>query len=419
MIHADPQVRAVLENLRPRPARTLMGTRFVDFPNDQSDTGWRRRNAEALRAGARDPAKLDAWRAFALSVAGAVDSPKLLFARQESRLMVDMAGGVFENGGLCLDRVSGVPFIPGSAVKGCARRTAIAALREFGVDDSPDQREAADHGFDFGENPLAPLTGGFASREEFLLAIALVFGWSDLEWKCREDFLSEDEWEKKRPDFAWACGGEWETVRANVTARLCKHLRIKPKNETSPWKSLPPFAGTITFFPAFPWEKDPCIDLDIVTGHHTEYYEGKRETATDTEEPNPVVFPAIAPGATWAFLLDGTRRAWSAHLNHAHTWLAVGLDAFGIGAKTNAGYGWFDASEAFDHSIKRHLLDRHRVEALEKEYRDFADWSEERKEEAILALSERLDDCQLWKDLSPGSFASIESFAESIEIPLT
>jgi CRISPR/Cas system CMR subunit Cmr6 (Cas7 group RAMP superfamily) len=44
--------------------------------------------------------------------------------------MVNMAGGVMENAGLCLDRF-GLPYIPGSAVKGCARRTALAALREW------------------------------------------------------------------------------------------------------------------------------------------------------------------------------------------------------------------------------------------------------------------------------------------------
>ena len=53
----------------------------------------------------------------------------LLHARLQSRLMVNMAGGVMENAGLCLDRF-GLPLIPGSAVKGCARRTALAALRE-------------------------------------------------------------------------------------------------------------------------------------------------------------------------------------------------------------------------------------------------------------------------------------------------
>src|SRR6266571_1976735 len=54
----------------------------------------------------------------------------LLFAQLQSRLMVNMAGGVMENAGLCLDRF-GLPCIPGTAVKGCARRAAVAALHEW------------------------------------------------------------------------------------------------------------------------------------------------------------------------------------------------------------------------------------------------------------------------------------------------
>ena len=43
-----------------------------------------------------------------------------------SRLMVDLAGGVMENANLNLDRY-GLPRIPGSAIKGLARRMALQA----------------------------------------------------------------------------------------------------------------------------------------------------------------------------------------------------------------------------------------------------------------------------------------------------
>ena len=42
----------------------------------------------------------------------------------ESRMMVNQAGGMLENAGLCLHRHFGYPFIPGSAVKGIARHAA-------------------------------------------------------------------------------------------------------------------------------------------------------------------------------------------------------------------------------------------------------------------------------------------------------
>ena len=46
----------------------------------------------------------------------------------ESRLIVDQAVGLVENAGLCLDRHCGLPYVPGSAVKGIARLGAEQGL---------------------------------------------------------------------------------------------------------------------------------------------------------------------------------------------------------------------------------------------------------------------------------------------------
>lgn len=45
-------------------------------------------------------------------------------ATLKSRLIVNQAGGILENAGLCLHRHFGYPYIPGSAVKGLARHAA-------------------------------------------------------------------------------------------------------------------------------------------------------------------------------------------------------------------------------------------------------------------------------------------------------
>ena len=103
-------------------------------------------------------------------------SGSILYAQLQSRLMVNVAGGVMENAGLCLDRF-GMPYIPGSAVKGCARRMAIRQLLEM--------REAGT-----AASELAPL----------LADIALVFGWGQLD--------RADEAECPVSDFAWALGGQ-------------------------------------------------------------------------------------------------------------------------------------------------------------------------------------------------------------------
>jgi CRISPR-associated protein Cmr6 len=346
------EVNVPCVRLRRGVARTLAASRYVQLPaqdecKEQRDD-CRRLTSQAIKDGSTQAAeKLATWRQFAWSLAGAEKekSPHLLFARQQSRLLVNLAGGVFENGGLSLDRVSGLPVIPGSAVKGCARRLVLAALQEW----TSERLTTGDF-----ENPLASVIDGFDSPAGLLLEVAVVFGWSDLEWKGREDFEDDAAWLKKRPDFAWASGEHWAQIRKTVAAELCERLGIKPDKPEKPWESLPHFAGTISFLPAYPWDRDPGIDLDVVTCHHGKYYQGDQAypTALDTEEPVPVVFPAIAPGQNWVFLLIPTARAGASHLAHARRWLAHGLEIFGIGAKTNAGYGWFDASESVAQEIR-------------------------------------------------------------------
>ena len=51
-------------------------------------------------------------------------------AKLESRLIVNQAGGILENAGLCLHPHFGTPYIPGSAVKGIARHAAWCEWKE-------------------------------------------------------------------------------------------------------------------------------------------------------------------------------------------------------------------------------------------------------------------------------------------------
>jgi CRISPR-associated protein Cmr6 len=224
----------------------------------------------------------------------------LLFAQLQSRLMMDMAGGVIENAGLCLDRWSGLPVISGSAVKGCAHLTAAAAVLA----------KASGITFDPAKPPgkqLGSRVGGAA-------------------------FFSA-----------------WPVVRPGVPDQ--------PKNLGN-------------------------LELDILTSHHTKYYaeppepdlphnnrkwlEWKREhdewqrewgDAPDVESPNPVVFPAVAPGHVFVFAV---KAADSQIGGHARRWLALGLELFGLGSKTAAGYGWFlplGRRQAFESEVDERLAD--------------------------------------------------------------
>lgn len=51
----------------------------------------------------------------------------------EGRLAINLADSLIQNGGICLDRLFGLPYIPGSAVKGVCRHAALAELKAAGA----------------------------------------------------------------------------------------------------------------------------------------------------------------------------------------------------------------------------------------------------------------------------------------------
>ena len=50
-------------------------------------------------------------------------------AQLESRLAINISDGLIQNAGICLDRLFGLPYIPGSAVKGVTRHAALSELK--------------------------------------------------------------------------------------------------------------------------------------------------------------------------------------------------------------------------------------------------------------------------------------------------
>lgn len=53
----------------------------------------------------------------------------VVYGQLQGRLIVNLSDSLIQNAGICLDRNTGLPFIPGSAVKGVARHAALAHLR--------------------------------------------------------------------------------------------------------------------------------------------------------------------------------------------------------------------------------------------------------------------------------------------------
>lgn len=93
--------------------------------------------------------------------------------------------------------------------------------------------------------------------------------------------------------------------------------------------------------------KGPVFSLDVMTPHFKEYYNsgnanGKPSSAPhDADSPNPVTFITVSEGAEFGFAV-GCRRGVDKSVElKAARWLASALSEFGIGAKTAAGYGTF------------------------------------------------------------------------------
>ncbi|MGC8742510.1 MAG: type III-B CRISPR module RAMP protein Cmr6 [Verrucomicrobiia bacterium] len=315
--------------------RSLFYNRFVDPRCKKED---RESIYNQFIRKSADLSKANIWNLWVHEVSKKTPLSELIYAQQKSRMMINMSGGVMENAGLCLDRF-GIPYIPGSAVKGCARRMAIQELYELRTSRAKTDEEVA----------------------EMLVKIAIIFGWGEQDWnggKKNGVFIS---------DFTYAIGDErWENV-SNLAAKKLVSLGIL-KKEPKNFKEFGAYAGTVSFMPAYPLHFDSLqlepssfsanlskvaeIELDVVTCHHTEYYNGEKPVATDDEEPNPVKFPAVAAGSVFVFPIFPLKNCSKEAVQSAKKWLSEGLKNFGIGAKTAAGYGWFeDVTEQFNKKV--------------------------------------------------------------------
>lgn len=203
-----------------------------------------------------------------------------------SRLSINLAGGVVENAGICLERCFGFPYLPGSAVKGIARCQALWEIRESRLDDKPNLVKKAMLLFGFGELDIA--RGGA---------------------------------------IAWAAGSD---LARDISREL-------GANELK---------GAACFLPAYP-TKPPLIVVDIVNPHYRDYYGGKRSEARDNENPVPNYFPAVERESEFGFAVLLNREpdvfgiAAGILLAQARSWLERAIEEKGAGAKTAAGYGWF------------------------------------------------------------------------------
>ncbi|NMA43445.1 MAG: type III-B CRISPR module RAMP protein Cmr6, partial [Oligosphaeraceae bacterium] len=227
----------------------------------------------------------------------------------QSRLLVNHSGGILENTGLCLHRLFGAPMIPGSSLKGIARRVALEKVRQAGT---------------------------VSEKTTALRQVALTFGWADNDWRNSKE-------KEKKSDFQVVAGNEWLEVRQNCALALLRELNLPlpKKHEETPWKALGSFCGTVAFLPAVancPRGRG-ILEADLVNCHHPKYYQSTddEKLALDIENPIPNFFPAVRAGLDFVFTLAPTPGAAArlldiaSHLEFARDCLRCGLSEYGAG----------------------------------------------------------------------------------------
>ena len=227
----------------------------------------------------------------------------------QGRMIVNHTGGVLENAGLCLHPHAGVPYVPGTAVKGAARHAAWCRWADA-VDEE-------DH----------------VAAKAIALKTALVFGFPTNDEEGLDRFCAET-W----PD---RFGSSDQTVV---------------------------YAGLFAFMPAMPMQNMALV-TDIVNGHHSKYYQGKQKNSVGNERPNPQFFPAVERGSMFTFSIRPLSRSArvaaqvkSEGVNledlseFAESCLREAAEAYGFGSKTSNGYGWFSEDRAEELAMKENAV---------------------------------------------------------------
>jgi len=231
-----------------------------------------------------------------------IESEKgLAFSLQtNARLVAGLGASHVLETALTLDRNTGLPYLPGSTVKGLARTWGlIEVASQVGIQLLPDVESK--------DQPLNKLAEKLISEpDETLMTEVEKLG-----------TLSED---------------------AQVFIQWFRFVFGSQSN-----------AGGIDFMDAIYYgRKAPVYAADVMTPHYVNYYtENGSKPAAEDDSPNPVSFITVDERNTFAFGLIPRRTAFpnlediDTAIGAARDWLGNGLTQLGIGSKTAAGYGFF------------------------------------------------------------------------------
>jgi CRISPR type III-B/RAMP module RAMP protein Cmr6 len=133
--------------------------------------------------------------------------------------------------------------------------------------------------------------------------------------------------------------------RNYVTGEISGHVSKNIEEDDETVRRIfgsPDQSGTVIFFDALPVEGKATFALDIINVHYPGYYSRGKAPIND-QRPNPVLFLTVAD-TIFAFALaprNLKRVEQRDDVIMASKWLQEALQEWGIGGKTNAGYGYF------------------------------------------------------------------------------
>lgn len=237
----------------------------------------------------------------------------------------------------------GVPYLPGSSVKGVVRR----AAEELALFDPGSGWDLLALWWLFGFDATSAFVSSRDRIPEGLLAIRGTWQSAFRQACGRLSVDSLREWLEAAADPALK--GKWSGdpvaflhSLAGEHARAAEHARGLHQS------------GSLRFWDVLvrpPEQVRGALRVDIMNPHHHKYYQDG-EAPGDFRSPNPIFFLSVPPGAALTFIVElapvaalpkSLRESWrslvAGALRHACTWL-------GFGAKTAVGYGALRLEEA-------------------------------------------------------------------------
>ncbi len=223
----------------------------------------------------------------------------------------------------------GIPYLPGSSIKGVVRRAAeeLALMDDDSGWTIP--KVWALFGFEAGS---AYLTGKCEHLSE---------GWQDIFVKWVKDKADNDNLLRAWLDIICPDKNRKEDEPERSPSEILLSW-IEEKGENA--RKEIHYKGILRFWDAFP-SGDVKLDVDIMNPHHRGYYEGKN-SPHDSEQPVPIFFLVMKPGAQFNFFIEAENRLglldlvgdWKSLISEAFNYA---FDWLGFGAKTSVGYGAF------------------------------------------------------------------------------